>query len=54
MEKVQIDQLLSTQIPRIYENNTDILLEDEALPGQQPPVRKRSNCKNKITLFYCE
>ncbi|XP_046438410.1 uncharacterized protein LOC124189945 [Daphnia pulex] len=38
MEKVQIDQLLSTQIPRIDENHTDILLEDEALPGQQPPA----------------
>ncbi len=53
MEKVQMDQLLLTQIPRTDENKTNILLEDEALPSQQPPVCKRSSCL-KHFILYCE
>jgi hypothetical protein len=52
MEKVKLDQLMSLQFPSSIddENKTSVLLEDEALSIQQPPVSKKSFQKHFSVL----
>ena len=54
MEKVKVDQLMSLQFPSSIddENKTSVLLEDEALSIQQPPVTKKSFQKHFSVLCY--
>ena len=54
MEKVKLDQLMSLQFPSNIddENKTSVLLEDEALSIQQPPVSKESFQKHFSVLCY--
>lgn len=55
MEKVKLDQLMSLQFPISSiddENKTSVLLEDEALSIQQPPVSKKSFQKHFSVLCY--